>query len=276
LPSPQQQASLLRPDILLYCSNMKNTISHAIILAAGLGTRLKPISDHSPKCLTEVNGNTILANALENLASVGITNCTIVTGYLGEKITAACGNSRNGVQIHYTENKVYRKTNDMFSLWLAREVLEKGALIIEGDIFFYAHTLKAALQDMGDRSFYFAGRYKGKPNEVVLTTDHEKKIRSIEVLRGGAFLKECEIDTYGFMSSGILAVSPEYGDSLCGWLSEEVEKENTNILFDDVICMHTAELPLWVYEIGDDDWVEIDTKEDLARAETIFTQRGSR
>jgi choline kinase len=267
---------LLRPDILLYCSNMKNTISHAIILAAGLGTRLKPISDHSPKCLTEVNGNTILANALENLASVGITNCTIVTGYLGEKITAACGNSRNGVQIHYTENKVYRKTNDMFSLWLAREVLEKGALIIEGDIFFYAHTLKAALQDMGDRSFYFAGRYKGKPNEVVLTTDHEKKIRSIEVLRGGAFLKECEIDTYGFMSSGILAVSPEYGDSLCGWLSEEVEKENTNILFDDVICMHTAELPLWVYEIGDDDWVEIDTKEDLARAETIFTQRGSR
>ena len=255
---------------------MKNTIAHAIILAAGLGTRLKPISDHLPKCLTEVNGKPILVNTLENLAAIGIRHCTIVTGYLREKITAACGSSRSDVVIHYTENKVYRKTNDMYSLWLAREVLTRGAVIIEGDIFFYAHTLKEALRGMGDRSFYFAGRYTGKSDEVVLTTDRVKKIRSIEVLRGGTFLKRCETGKHAFMSSGILAVRPEYGESLCSWLSSEVEAENVQVLFDDVIGMHATELPLWVYEIGDDDWVEIDTREDLTRAETIFTRNGSR
>ncbi|MBN2324881.1 MAG: phosphocholine cytidylyltransferase family protein [Spirochaetes bacterium] len=254
---------------------MKNSISHAIILAAGLGTRLKPISDHSPKCLTEVNGKPILANTLQNLAACGVTHCTIVTGYLAEKITAVCGNSKNGVRIRYTENEIYRKTNDMYSLWLAREVLEKGALILEGDIFFFENTLKAALRDMGDRSFYLAGRYTGKPDEVAITTDLDKKVRTIEVLRGGAFLKESEVATPAFMSSGMLAIRHEYGRSFSRWLSSEVEAGNTNILFDDVISMHTAELPLYVYEIGDSDWVEIDTKEDLARAETIFTRNGS-
>ena len=255
---------------------MKNTITHAIILAAGLGTRLKPITDHSPKCLTEVNGKPVLLNTLENLAASGITQCTIVTGYLKDKITKTAGSSRNGVEIRYTENRAYHKTNDMYSLWLAREVLVSGAVILEGDIFFRANTLKEALRDMDDRSFYLAGRYPGKPDEVILTTDRDKNIRSIEVLRGGAFLNACETGGNTFMSSGILTVRPEYGKSLHRWLQAEVDTGNTNVLFDDVIGMHATELPLSVYEIGDDDWVEIDTPEDLYRAETIFTNDRAR
>jgi choline kinase len=251
---------------------MMKKIEHAIILAAGLGTRLKPLTDHSPKCLTEVNGRPILVNTLENLAKLGIRHCTIVTGYLQEKIAATVKKGRDGLQITCTENDVYGKTNDMYSLWLVRDVMKKGAVILEGDIYFRAPTLGKALDTMDGRSFYCAGRYYGKPDEVVIRTDSEKRILSVDVLRGGRALSGSDGTgpRHVYMSSGILTVQPEYGTELASWLSEEVDRDNVNVLFDDVLGLHATDLPLWVYEIGTDDWVEIDTKEDLLRAESIF------
>jgi len=241
-------------------------IEHAIILAAGIGTRLKPLTDHSPKCLTEVNRKPILLNSLENLSELGIRNCTVVTGYLGDKIETAAESCRGGVEIHCVKNEVYEKTNDMYSLWLARDVMERGAIILEGDIFFRAHTLKEAICHMGDRSFYCAGRYNGKPGEVLIRTDGSKRVRTIEVLRGKSGLK----DENTFMSSGILVVQPDYGIAFSRWLSHWVDHNRLTVLFDDVLSEHATDLPLSVYEITSRDWVEIDDRKDLIKAETIF------
>jgi choline kinase len=241
-------------------------IEHAIVLAAGLGTRLKPLTDQSPKCLTEVNRKPILLNALENLSELGIRHCTVVTGYLGDKIESAAGSSHKGVEIHCVINKVYEKTSDMYSLWLARDMMEKGAIILEGDVFFRAHTLKEAIYHMGERSFYLAGKYYGQPDEVLLRTDDENRILSIKVLHG----ESAPRDEHSFMSSGILVVQPDYGTAFSGWLSQWVDHNRLTVLFDDVLGAHAAKLPLWVYEIGSNDWVEIDTREDLSKAETIF------
>jgi choline kinase len=245
---------------------MIKKIEHAIVLTAGIGKRLKPLTDHSPKCLTEVNRRPILLNTLENLSAIGVKYCTIVTGYLGEKIEATAGSRHKGVEIRYVRNDIYESTSDMYSLWLAREVMKNGTLILEGDIFFMAHTMKAALDDMGGRSFYLAGRYNGKPDEVVIQTDGEQLILSIKVLRGESALP----DDHTFMSSGILVIQPDYGTAFSRWLSQWVKQNRVAVLFDDVLSAHATDLPLWVYELSSDDWVEIDTREDLLRAETIF------
>ena len=241
-------------------------IEHAIVLAAGLGTRLKPLTDHSPKCLTEVNKKPILLNTLENLSEIGIPHCTVVTGYLGDKIETAAGSSHKGVEISYVKNEVYEKTNDMYSLWLARDVMEKGTIIIEGDVFFRCHTLKEAVYHMGDRSYYVGGKYCGQPGEVLLRTDNEKRILSITVLRGESGPR----DKHTFMSSGILVVQPDYGTAFSGWLSHWVDHNRITVLFDDVLGAHATDLPLSVYEITSRDWVEIDKREDLLKAETLF------
>lgn len=245
---------------------MMHKTEHAIILAAGIGTRLKPLTDHSPKCLTEVNGRSILINTLKNLSTLGIRSCTIVTGYLGEKIKSAANDCNSGVEVRCVRSDVYKKTGDMYSLWLARDVLENGAVILEGDIFFKLHILKEALETMGDRSFYLAGRYYGQPDEVIIKTNGEKKVLSIEVLRVGSV----PLSEHTFMSSGILVVQPDYGTAFSWWLSQWVEKNRVIVLFDDVLGDHASDLPLWVYEISSQDWVEIDTIDDLSRAEAIF------
>jgi len=241
-------------------------IEHAIILAAGLGTRLKPVTDHLPKCLTEVNKAPILFNTLENLSELGVRHCTVVTGYLGDKIETAAGSGYKGIEIHYIINEVYEKTNDMYSLWLARDVMEKGAIIVEGDVFFRGHTLKEAIYHMGDRSYYLAGKYCGQPDEVLLKTDDENRILSIKVLRG----ENAPRDEHTFMSSGILVVQPDYGTAFSRWLSQWVENNRITVLFDDVLSAHATDLLLSIYEITPTEWVEIDNREDLLKAEKIF------
>jgi L-glutamine-phosphate cytidylyltransferase len=253
-------------------------LKNAIILAAGSGARLKPITDHAPKCLTEVNRTPILTNALEALQRAGVERCVIVTGYMSDAVeSAAAGFSaaagvRRSFEIRCVHNGSYAKTNDMFSLWLARDVLERGAIVLEGDVFFRPGILSAADRAMGDKSHYFVGSYNGKENEIVIKTASDGRVTSIEVLRGGASRPSGK---GSFMSSGMIVVRRPLGLSLSRWLTEHVERNDVNVLFDDVLAARAAEIDLHLFEIGHDEWVEIDTPQDLSRAERTFTDRSS-
>ncbi len=119
---------------------------HAIILAAGLGSRLRPYTDERPKPLVPVHGIPILHNALANLADVGVRDATIVVGYRKEAIQRSCGSRFGGVDITYVESSVFDRTGSAFSLWLARDAMLRGdTLLLEGDVFFDEETLPALL-----------------------------------------------------------------------------------------------------------------------------------
>jgi len=241
-------------------------VNHAVILAAGMGTRLKPITDSAPKCLTEVNGVPILLNTLKNLHKAGIQACTIVVGHFSHTILDTLGSTFDGLTIEYIKNEQYKQTNDMYSLWLARDALEAGAVIIEGDIFFRADLLPEAITHMGAKSFYICGRYDGRSDEILIETDNAMRILSIDVLRNRA----SSPGPNRYMSSGILVIQEDYGRYLSCWLTRSVESGDVRVLFDDVISSHIDELPLYVQEIAQSDWVEIDTHEDLGLAERTF------
>ena len=106
-------------------------IKKAVILAAGLGSRLKPLTEEIPKCLTEVNGRAILEHILNILERNGIEETVIVIGHLGNAVIDKIGHKYHHMKITYIWNEVYEKTNSMYSAWLAREYLEQGALLIE-------------------------------------------------------------------------------------------------------------------------------------------------
>ena len=95
----------------------------AIILAAGLGTRLRPLTSEVPKTLVKVHGTAILENALRQLASCGVRDTAIVVGYRSETIEAAYGDSFHGMRLSYIRSSVFERTGSAYSLWLARQFL---------------------------------------------------------------------------------------------------------------------------------------------------------
>lgn len=242
-------------------------IENALILAAGTGSRLKPLTDHAPKCLTEINGVPILENTLNNLLYNSIDRCTIVTGYLSDAIQDTIGSRYHDISITYLYNDHYANTNDMFSLWLAREILYAGTVLLEGDIFFRPETLKMAITQMDRKSCYLAGKYNGKENEILITTDSNNKVRSIEVLRDN---KAGEIKQSNYMSSGMLIIQDTYGKYFSEWLTEFVNNKKVNLLFDDVLSAYVTAANLYIFEIQHNEWVEVDTLQDVGEAERVF------
>ncbi|WP_407175599.1 phosphocholine cytidylyltransferase family protein [Bradyrhizobium sp. STM 3562] len=115
----------------------------AVILAAGFGSRLRPLTDLRPKPLVEVNGTPILHNALRNLEAVGVEDVTIVVGYRKDAIQYACGSRFGKLQLNYVESEVFDRTGSAYSLWLARDALLFGdCYLLEGDVFFEETVLR--------------------------------------------------------------------------------------------------------------------------------------
>lgn len=110
----------------------------AIILVAGMGTRLKPLTLNNHKCLTKVNDKPILHNALDRLKMIGVSEALLVVGYLADKIREDIGDEFHGLKIRYAENDVYAATNTSFSLNIGLENISEydSLFVLEGDVFF--------------------------------------------------------------------------------------------------------------------------------------------
>jgi choline kinase len=105
------------------------SINRAIILAAGVGSRLRPLTNDRPKCLLEVGRSTLIDRQLTALRSIGITDVVVVVGYQSVAIRESLG-----PQVRYVDNERYETTNSLYSLWLARRELAPGALILNSDV----------------------------------------------------------------------------------------------------------------------------------------------
>lgn len=242
-----------------------NTIKNAIILVAGMGTRLKPLTDTMPKCLTQVNGKTILNNTLDCLANKGIKRIILVTGYLHDKIQETIGNNYLDMEIIYVQNKIYQYTNNMFSLWKVQEFLEEGTILIEGDCFFEEDIIKTLI-NTNEKSYWAADKFANFKEGCMLTSTEENKIIQIQIIKKS--LDEYKENFY--KSTGLLKITPELGKKFSKWLDIEVENKNVNIYYDLVLAKYIQEAQIYIHNIHGLKWMEIDDINDLQKAEEIF------
>ncbi len=108
----------------------------AVILAAGRGGRLTEITGERPKCLAQIGGLTLLDRQLDALRRSGLTRITVVTGYRALDVRRVCGPA-----IDYVHNARYARTNSLYSLWLARDLLAGGFLVMNCDVLFHQQML---------------------------------------------------------------------------------------------------------------------------------------
>jgi choline kinase len=109
----------------------------AVILSAGQGKRLSPLTDDKPKCLIELSGRTVLHWQLANLASVGVREAVVVTGFGADKVDAeVAGLNLPGLAVRTMFNPFYSVSDNLATCWLARGELAGGSLLLNGDTLF--------------------------------------------------------------------------------------------------------------------------------------------
>ena len=120
----------------------------AIILAAGMGKRLGELTKTNTKCMVKVNGVTLIERVLRQLDLLDLNRIVLVIGYEGQKVRDYVSTLEINTKIEYVENKVYDKTNNIYSLALAKQQLqEDDTLLLESDLIFDSKMLDLILNN---------------------------------------------------------------------------------------------------------------------------------
>lgn len=123
----------------------------AIILAAGMGKRLQELTKNNTKCMVEVNGVTLIERALRQLDGLQLSRIVLVVGYEREKLMDFVLSLGIGTPVVFVENPVYDRTNNIYSLYLARDYLvQEDTLLMESDLIFDREILTDLLEDDRD------------------------------------------------------------------------------------------------------------------------------
>ena len=173
-----EEKSLRNDELQQLLDGPCSPVRKAIILAAGIGSRLCPFTEHTPKCLAPINGVPILINMLTHLSNVGVEETVIVVGYLKEKLYDMVGESFNGMKITYIESDRYATTNNIYSLWLAREHLTEDVILMESDVFFERMLLDHMFAN-GNKNVAAVARHQPWMSGTVVSLDEEGNVQAL-------------------------------------------------------------------------------------------------
>lgn len=243
----------------------------ALLLAAGMGSRLSPLTDSTAKCLVALSGIPILERLIRTLSSYDFTRLVVVVGheadsirdYLGDHL----GDHSDGMEIDYVVSSCYRTTNNIYSLWLARGVINEPFLLIENDLVFEESLLEEMLK--ADR--VAVSRQLPWMNGTTVMLDG----------RGGisAFClgEMSRPDAMHYKTVNMYSFSRRTWIEICKRLDGYIKAGRTGDYYESVFAEMVADGSLALAPVLFDanSWYEIDTLADLAAAELVFPRYSS-
>ncbi|EFE75794.1 aminotransferase class I/II-fold pyridoxal phosphate-dependent enzyme [Streptomyces sp. SID5466] len=239
--------------------------ARAIVLAAGLGQRLGQSSAVQPKPLTPVAGRPILEHTLGHLANAGVREVVLVVGHLHEMVRESTGDTYAGMRIHYVLNEHPDSTNNLHSVWLARDYLDQDVLLFEGDVVFEAEVL-ARLGAFDGNAVAAAEPVRPLRGTVVEHDDEHRLVRYIDDRgQSGAFDHPDSLKTANLY----LLRRPFLRERFLPALDDLNGRLSGQGYYDYAITAGLADggHPWFVADITDLAWYEVDDPGDRRQAE---------
>jgi histidinol-phosphate/aromatic aminotransferase/cobyric acid decarboxylase-like protein/CTP:phosphocholine cytidylyltransferase-like protein len=243
----------------------------AIILAAGMGKRLGEYTKNNTKCMVPVNGTRLVDRLLGQLSKLHLNRVVIVVGYEGKKLMDYLGNSYQGLKIEYVENPVYDKTNNIYSLFLARDkMIEDETLLVESDLIFQDGMFDLLVNNPYP-NLALVAKYESWMDGTMVRIDEENNI--INFITKEAFSYN-DIDKY-YKTVNIYKFSTDFSkNKYVPFLEAYSKAKGNNEYYENVlrIIAFLNSHDLKALPITNEKWYEIDDKQDLDIAEAIFAE----
>lgn len=241
----------------------------AIVLAAGMGRRLGEFTQDNTKCMIPVNGIALIDRTMDILAMFCLKRIVLVIGYKGDRLRAHVGDSYKGIPVNYVINNVYDKTNNIYSLYLAKDFLqEEDTLLLESDLIFESTILDRMINDPYPNLVAVA-KYESWMDGTVVNVDDSRKIQSFIPKEAFQFDKQ---DSY-YKTLNIYKFNRDFiNQHYIPFLEAYSKAMGNNSYYEEVLRIITLidRVELKALPVNEEKWYEIDDIQDLDIAETIF------
>ncbi len=241
----------------------------AIILAAGMGKRLKSLTQNNTKCMIKVNGVRLIERALSQLAQLHLSRTILVIGYKGENLREFVGNTWDGMEIDYIINPIYDKTNNIYSLALAAdEMCKDDTLLLESDLIFEDAILKKVIENPHP-NVACVDAFQSWMDGTCVTIDENNLIKRFVPKKD--FVYE-EIPSY-YKTVNVYKFSKDFSkNEYVPFLRAYAQALGLNEYYEQVLRVVTLlDKPLmYALPLQGEKWYEIDDIQDLDIAESMF------
>ena len=237
----------------------------AVILAAGVGSRIRPLTDNCPKSLLMINGKTILEMMISHIQKCGISEVVFVLGYLQDQIKDYVKTQFPDLVAHYITNKKYKETNTGYSLLLTKDLVQNSTFIkFDADVVFDISILKNLIDSEHDNCLCIDKNINLDVEEIkVIIREENRVVKASRTVNPEDAIGE---------SIGIEKISPEAAHALFSELEimmkdEQHHQEYYEAAYERII---EKDVPFHALDISGLKWTEIDTKEDFLSAESLL------
>jgi len=245
-----------------HLNNDGNRITTALLLAAGMGSRLFPLTQKSPKCLTLVNEKSILERLVNSLKKQGFKRLVIVTGHEKNCIMDYQGTKAGDMTVEYIHSPHYKSTNNIYSLWMAREIINEPFVLFESDLVFRTSLLDEMI--FPDRMAI--AKMQPWLNGTTVTIHPTGQIKNFQKpgQEPNSEIRYKTVNIYSFSLKSWQAIVKR--------LNRYISLDKVNCYYETVFAEMIKDGSLALKSISFDHkpWYEIDTIEDLVEAEKLF------
>ena len=239
-----------------------NRVTTALLLAAGTGSRLRPLTKNAPKCLTEVGGIPILGRLVDSLRAQKINRLIVVIGHQKNRIREFLQHNVGDIQIDYVTNPEYRTTNNIYSLWLARKQIRESFLLVESDLVFDASMLTDMLQP---DKIAISRLLPWMNGTTVCLATTRKRVKAFHI-------EPCATDTPRYKTVNLYSLSLKtwyaVEERLGHFISAGKLGEYYEAVFADMIADGSITFDAIFFDA--ERWYEIDNLADLNEADKLF------
>ncbi len=235
----------------------------AIILSAGQGSRLGPLTADRPKCLIEFGGRSLLDRQLDTLDANGVGEVVVVTGFRDDQVEAAIARRAGGPKVRTIYNPFYKVADNLGSLFIAKTELAGDCLVWNGDTL-VSNALMARV--LANRQPGICVTIDRKPvydeDDMKVVTDREGRLHAI-----GKRLPKGNVNAE---SIGLLAFRDGGADQFAQAIERSIRTpEGTTIWYLRVIHQIAQKADVWTLDIQGEEWGEVDFPEDVEAARSL-------